>query len=148
MRNKKLILLSLVALLVMAVAAGCGSSSKQETKTAPAVTAKPATSMPNEDPMPIAQDLERKLKDTGTMVKEGKWAEAKIITAEALKTHDRLTVHITDPRMKDSLKQSISDVSSAVSASPADQKAVEAKIAAALETVKQASGQLKDHKHH
>ena len=148
MQNKKLILLSLVALLVMSVAAGCGSSSKQETKTPPTTAAKTATSMPNEDPLPIAQDLERKLKDTGKMVKEGKWTEAKIIMAEALKTHERLTVHITDAMMKESLKKSVSDVNSAVSTSPTDQKAAEAKVIAALEMVNKASVQLQGHQHH
>jgi hypothetical protein len=148
MRNKKLILLSLVAILVLAVATGCGSSDNQAAKLAPATTAKPATSMPNEDPMPIAQDLERKLKDTGTMVKEAKWAEAKIIAAEALKTSDRLNVHVTDARIKDSLKKSVNDVNEAVKASPADQKSAEAKIATALETLKQATVQLQGHQHH
>jgi hypothetical protein len=98
--------------------------------------------------MPIAQDLERKLKDTGTMVKEAKWAEAKIIAAEALKTSDRLNVHVTEARIKDSLKKSVNDVNEAVKASPADQKSAEAKIAAALETLKQATVQLQGHQHH
>lgn len=148
-RNKKLILIAVVSLFVLALAAGCGSNDKQASQAAPNTAAKSAaTSMPNEDPAPIAQDLERKLKDTGTMVKEGKWAEAKIIAAEALKTNDRLIVHVTDARMKDSLKKSVADVSGAVSASPADQKNADAKIAAALEAVKQASAQLQGHKHH
>jgi hypothetical protein len=148
MRNKKLILLSLVAMLVLAVATGCGSSDKQASKSAtPAATAKSASSMPNEDPQPIAQDLERKLKDTASMVKEGKWAEAKLIAVEALKTNDRLIVHVTDARMKDTLKKSVTDANGAVNASPADQKSAEAKIAAALDALKQASVQLQGHNH-
>ena len=146
MRNKKLIVLSLVALFIMVLVTGCGSSDNQAAKSAPATAAKPASSMPNEDPMPIAQDLERKLKDTGTMVKEGKWAEAKIIAAEALKTNDRLIVHVTDARMKDSLKTSVNDVNEAVKTS-ADQKSAEAKVSTALEALKQAKVQLQGHKH-
>lgn len=147
MRNKKLILLSLVAILVLAVTTGCGSSDKQASKSAPATTAKSASSMPNEDTQPIAQDLERKLKDTASMVKEGKWAEAKLIAAEAVKTNDRLIVHVTNARMKDSLKKSVTDVNGAVNASPVDQKTAEAKIATALDTLKQASVQLQGHNH-
>ncbi|KYZ74895.1 hypothetical protein AXX12_15040 [Anaerosporomusa subterranea] len=147
MRNKKLILLSLVAILVLAVATGCGSSDKQTSKSAPSTAAKSASSMPKEDVQPIAQDLERKLKDTGTMVKEGKWAEAKLIAAEALKTNDRLIVHVTDARMKDSLQKSVTDVNGAVNASLADQKSAEAKIATALEALKQVSVQLQGHNH-
>ena len=147
MKNKKLILVSLVAILVLSVVTGCGSSGKQATTTAPATTAKPTSSMPNEDPTPIVQDLERKLKDIGTMVKEGKWAEAKVITGEAMKTNDRLIVHVTDAQLKDSLKKSVADVNGAVSVSPADQKAAEAKVIAAIGVVKQAGAQLQGHKH-
>ncbi|MDF2501866.1 MAG: hypothetical protein K0Q77_2580 [Anaerosporomusa subterranea] len=147
MRNKKMILLSLVAILVLAVATGCGSSEKQVSKSAPSTAAKSTSSMPKEDVQPIAQDLERKLKDTGTMVKEGKWAEAKLIAAEALKTNDRLIVHVTDARMKDSLQKSVTDVNGAINASPADQKSTEAKIATALEVLKQVSVHLQGHNH-
>lgn len=147
MKNKKLILLSMVALLSLTVATGCGSSEKQATTPATSAAAKSAASMPNEDPGPIAKDLERKLKDTLTMVKEKKLAEAKVIMAEALRTHDRLTVHITDARVKENLKKSIIDVNEAVKASPADQKGTEAKIAAAFEAIKQANDQLEGHKH-
>lgn len=148
MKNKKLIMLSLAALLIMSLVAGCGSNEKQANKAAAPATAKSASSMPNEDPMPIVQDLERKMKDTGAMAKEGKWAEAKLIAAEALKTNDRLTVHVTDARLKDSLKKSVSEVNAAVTASPVDQKAAETKVLAALELIKQASVQMQGHQHH
>ena len=146
MKNKKMILLSVVAILVLAVATGCGSSDNPA-KSAPSTAAKPASSMPNEDPKPIAQDLERKLKDTATMIKEDKWAEAKVIAAEALKANDRLIVHVTDARMKDSLKKSVSDVNEAVKASPADQKSADDKVSIALEALKQANVQLQGHNH-
>lgn len=149
MRNKKLILVSMVAILVLSIAAGCSSSSEKQTKVAaPAAASKSAAAMPNEDPMPIAQDLERKLKDTATMAKESKWPEARIIAAEAVKTNDRLIVHITDTRLRDALRKSVNDVNEAVKASPADAKNTEAKIAIALENVKQAGVQLQGHKHH
>lgn len=148
MRNKKILLLSLVAILLLVVTTGCGSGDNQAAKPAPATTAKPASSMPNEDPGPIAQDLERKLKDTGTMINENKWAEAKLIVSEALKTTDRLSVHITDPRMKEQLRKSIQAVDAAVKASPADQKSAAAAVSAALEAVRQAAVQLQGHKHH
>lgn len=147
MRNKKRILLFLVALMVTGLAAGCGAGNKQAAPNAPPAAAKPAASMPNEDPTPIAQDLERKLKDTGAMVTAGKWAEAKLIAAEALKTNDRLLVHVTDARMKEHLRQSINDANAAVNASPADQKSAAAKVTAALEAVQQASLQLRGHQH-
>lgn len=147
MRNKKLILLSVVAILVLAVATGCGASDNQAAKSGASTAVKPASSMPNEDPKPIAQDLERKLKDTATMIKEGKWSEAKLVAAEALKTNDRLIVHVTDARMKDSLNKSVKDVFEAVKVSPTDQKAGEAKVSIALDALKKATVQLQEHNH-
>lgn len=144
MKNVKLLSLALIAILSLVLLAGCGSSNTQ----APATTAaqqKAASSMPNEDPKPIAQDLERKLQDTAAKVKEGKWSDAKIIAAEAIKTNDRLVVHITDTKMKDALSKSVKEVSEAVSASPADQKNAETKIAAALSNLKQTNVQLQGH---
>lgn len=148
MRNKKIFLLSLVATLLLVATTGCGSGDNQAAKPAPATTAKTASSMPNEDPVPITQDLERKLKDTGTMINENKWAESKLIVSEALKTTDRLSVHITDPRMKEQLMKSVQAVDAAVKASPADQKSAAAAVSTALEAVKQAAIQLQGHKHH
>lgn len=145
MRNKKLILVALIVLLVMFLAAGCGSSSNQSAAPAPAAPAKSA--MPNEDPKPIAQDLERKLKDTGLKVQEGKWGEAKIIAAEMIKTNDRLIVHITDAKMKELLQKSVKEASDAVNISPANQKNAESKILVALEALKQANAQLQNHTH-
>ena len=146
MKNVKLLSLALIAILSLVLQAGCGSASTQA-PAAPAAQQKAAGSMPNEDPKPIAQDLERKLQDTAAKVKEGKWSEAKIIVAEAIKTNDRLVVHITDTKLKDALSKSVKEVSEAVSASPADRKSTEAKIDAALNNLKQANVQLQSHSH-
>lgn len=147
MRNKKFILLSMVALFMLVVVSGCGSNEKQPAKTAAPTNASAAHSMPKEDVNPIMQDLERKLKDTASMVKDGKWAEAKLIAAEAMKTNDRLSVHIADVETRDSLKKSVTDVIGAVNASPADQKSAETKITVALDVLKQAVAQLQGHNH-
>lgn len=145
MKKVKIITLTLVALLTLVLIAGCGSSNSPA--PAPAAPQKASNSMPNEDPKPIAQDLERKLQDTAAKAKEGKWADAKIIAAEAIKANDRLVVHITDTQMKDALIKSVKEANEAVSASPADQKNAEAKINTALNNLKQANGQLQGHSH-
>ena len=146
MLNKKLILLSVIALLILGLATGCGSSEKAAAP-APSAPAKTPSGMPNEDPMPIAQDLERKLNDTVAKIKEGKIGEAKIIMVEAVKTKDRLSVHITDTRTKDTLNSTVKEANEAVNASPADAKSTEAKIGSAVTVLKQAMVQLQGHKH-
>lgn len=143
MKKVKMFLLALIAILTLALLAGCGSSNNSA--PAPAAPQKASNSMPNEDPKPIAQDLERKLQDTAAKVKEGKWADSKIIAAEAVKTSDRLVLHITDTRMKDALSKSVKEVNDAVSASPTDQKNAEAKINSALNNLKQANSQIQSH---
>lgn len=145
MKNIKMLALAILAVLSLVLLAGCGASSNTPAP-APAAQQKTASSMPNEDPKPIAQDLERKLQDTAAKAKEGKWADAKLIAAEAVKTHDRLTVHITDVKTKETLSKSVKEVNEAVSVSP-DQKNAEAKINAALNNLKQVNVQLQGHNH-
>lgn len=146
MRNKKMIVLVFILLLTLGLAAGCGSSEKQAAP-APAAPAKTASSMPNEDPVPIAQDLERKLKDTSARLQEGKPGDAKLIMAEAVKTQERLIVHVTNAKTKEALAGAVKGANAALTASPADTKAAETNLATAQSVLKQAITELQSHKH-
>ncbi|MDU4962450.1 MAG: hypothetical protein E6X17_17480 [Sporomusaceae bacterium] len=145
MSNKKTVIFSLALILLLTIVSGCGSSGDQAAKPQPSQQA--ASSMPNEDPLPIVADLTRKLNDTAAMVKAEKLPEAKTIAAGALKTHERLTVHITDAKLKTTLAASVKAVSEAVNADPVSRPAAEARLAEALAAVKQAGEVLKDHQH-
>ncbi|EGO64832.1 hypothetical protein [Acetonema longum] len=147
--NLKKAVFSLAAIFALTAVAGGISAGRQPVLPATSSVAQAAHghghSMPNEDPLPIAQDLERKLKDTGAIARAGQWANAKLVAAAALKTRDRLLVHITDTRLNQELQQSVQEAHDAVLAS--DKTAVEAKVAAALQVLAEAKAQLQNHTH-
>ncbi len=152
MKKTKVLVGVLAAVAVMALVAGCGSSEKPAAQ-APASQEQAAghqghsMAMPKEDPMPIMKDLDKVLQDMVKQVKAGQTMDAQKSAAQLVSTTDKVLPHMMDAGLKDSLRKAAVEIKDSINAGKTDPGALESKVKAMQELMKQTTNHLQSMSH-
>lgn len=151
--KKSKIVLGIVSLVtVMALVAGCGSSEKPAAQ-APAAQQQASgheghsASMPKEDPMPMMKDMDKAVQDIVKQVKAGQTMDAQKSAAQLVSVTEKVMPHMMDAALKDNLKKAASDIKDLVNSGKADPAAVEGKVKAMQDVMKQTTTHLQSMSH-
>lgn len=161
MKNNKVVLGILALTLVLVLVAGCGSAEKpaatqpaagHDMKSMPEATQAPAhdthsTQMPKDDPMPMMKDMDQQMKDLMKQVKSGQTMEAQKTAGQIMGLTDKVMPHMMDNGLKDRLRQSATDIKETVNSGKMDPGAMESKVNAMQEIMKQTTSHLQTMSH-
>ena len=151
MKKSKIVLGILALTLVAVLVAGCGSAEKPAAnQSAPQqATGHDAHSkqMPKEDPMPMMKEMDQKMQNLMKQVKSGQTRDAQKTAGEIMSTTDKVMLHMMDNNLKDSLRKSAADIKETVNAGKMDPGAMENKVKAMQEIMKQTTAHLQTMKH-
>lgn len=151
--KKSKVLFGIVAIVaVMSLAAGCSSTDK------PAATQQPAAQqssghdmsnmkMPKEDPMPMMKDLDKALQDVVKQVKAGQTMDAQKSAAQLVSTVDKVVPHMMDAGLKDNLRKAATDIKDSVNSGKTDPSALDGKVKAMQDIMKQTTTHLQGMNH-
>ncbi len=153
MMKKSKVLLGIVAITaVMSLVAGCGSSEKPAAQ-APAGQQQASgheghsMTMPKEDPMPMMKDMDKDLQDIMKQVKAGQTMDAQKNAAHLMSTVDKVMPHMMDNGLKDSLRKAAADIKDSVNSGKVDPSALEGKVKAMQDIMKQTTTHLQSMSH-
>lgn len=160
MKKSKVILGILALTLILVLIAGCGSSEKPAanqpaaghdmknmTETQAASHDMHSMQMPKEDPMPMMKDMDQQLKDLMKQVKSGQTMEAQKTAGQITGLTDKVIPHMMDAGLKDRLQKSAADIKDTVNAGKMDPGAMESKVSAMQEIMKQTTAHLQTMSH-
>ncbi len=152
MKKSKVLFGVLAIVTVMSLVAGCGSSEKTATK--PPASQEQASghqghsaTMPKEDPMPMMKDLDKSLQDVVKQVKAGQTMDAQKSAAQLVSTTDKVMPHMMDAGLKDKLRKAAVEIKDSVNSGKADPSALEGKVKAMQEFMKQTTTHLQSMSH-
>lgn len=143
MKNTKLILLSLILILALALVAGCGGSDSKPQLQAP----KAQSSMPAGDPMPMMKDMDASMQEMMKQVKAGQMMEAQKSAAQMAGMADKVMPHMTDSALKEQMKKAAYDLRDTMNGGKADQTVIEEKMKAMQDIMKRSVNHLQSQKH-
>lgn len=152
MKKSKIAIGVLSLTLGLALVTGCGSSDKQTTQQ-PAGQQQMSgheghnMNMPKEDPMPMVKDLEKGLQDITKQVKAGQTLDAQKTAGQLASTAEKIVPHMMDDGLKTKLRSGVADIKNAVNSGKADPSAVETKVKALQDVVKQTTTHLQSMSH-
>jgi hypothetical protein len=153
MNKRKVVMGIFTITVVMSLLAGCGSSEKPAAQ-APATQEQAASghqghsaAMPKEDPMPMMKDMDKNLQDLVKQVKAGQTMDAQKSAAQLVSTTDKVMPHMMDAGLKDKLRQAAVEIKDSVNSGKADPSAIEGKVKAMQEIMKQTSTHLQSMSH-
>lgn len=153
MMKKSKVLLGIVAITaVMSLVAGCGSSEKPAAQ-APVGQQQASgheghsMTMPKEDPMPMMKDMDKDLQDIMKQVKAGQTMDAQKNAAHLMSTVDKVMPHMMDNGLKDSLRKAAADIKDSVNSGKVDPSALEGKVKAMQDIMKQTTTHLQSMSH-
>lgn len=151
--NKSKIVIGILALTVAAsVVAGCGSSEKPAAQQ-PAGQQQASgheghsMAMPKEDPMPMMKDMDKDLQDMMKQVKAGQTMDAQKSAGHMIGMVDKVMPHMMDNGLKDNLHKAATDIKDSVNSGKADPAALEGKIKAMQDIMKQTTTHLQSMSH-
>lgn len=149
MKKTKLIVLSLSLLIILALVAGCGSNDTkaQQPQQQQQQNAHSSHSMPSEDPMPMMKDMDKTMQDMMKQVKAGQTMDAQKSSSMLASTADKLSPHISDAALKDKFQKVTYDLRETMNNGKVDPTAVEGKLQAMQEVMKQVSANLQSGSH-
>lgn len=145
MKKSRIILLSTILILALAMVAGCGGGTG---KAQPQVgQAQPA--MPAGDPLTMMKDMGKEAQELDRYIEAGQMMDARKAALQITGLADKVMPHMTDPALKDRMKTAAYDLRDAVNAVKTDQTVVVAKLKTMQEVMQQAMGNLQAtlHKH-
>ena len=152
MKKGKVLLGMLALALVLVLVAGCGSAGKPAAPQPPA--AQPAAghdmssmNMPKDDPMPMMKDMDQQLQDLMKQVKAGQTMDAQKTAGLMTGDVDKVMPHMMDNGLKDKLRQAATDIKDTVNAGEMDPGAMDGKVKAMQEIMKQTTVHLQTVKH-
>jgi predicted small lipoprotein YifL len=151
--KKTKVLFSVVAIAaVMALAAGCGSSEKPAAQAPPSQEQAAghqghSAAMPKEDPMPMMKDLDKTLQDVVRQVKAGQTMEAQKSAAQLVSTTDKVMPHMMDAGLKEKFRNAAVAIKDSVNSAKIDPSALENKVKAMQELMKQTTTHLQTMSH-
>lgn len=126
MKKTKLVVLSLMLILAVALVAGCGGSDNKPQQQAQAPQAQ--MSMPTGDPMPMMKEMDKNLQDMMKQVKSGQMMDAQKSAGQIASLADKVMPHITDNAMREQMKKAAYDLRDTMNGAKVDQTVVEAKM--------------------
>ncbi|MBP2625511.1 MAG: hypothetical protein H6Q68_222 [Firmicutes bacterium] len=157
MKKSKLVLGILSITVVLALVTGCGSSEKQAAPQAATgqaadhkgmdMSGHEGMNMPKEDPMPIMKIMDQQLQDLMKQVKAGQTMEAQKTAGLLASTTEKVMPHMMDNGLKDSLRSAAGDIKNTVNFGKMDTSAMESKVKAMQEIMKQTTTHLQTMKH-
>lgn len=154
MKKSKVVIGILSTTVVLALITGCGSSEKQaapQAATGQAADHKGMDmsnmSMPKEDPMPIMKTMDQQLQDVMKQVKAGQTMEAQKTAGLLASTTEKVMPHMMDDGLKDSLRSAALDIKNTANSGKMDPSAMEGKVKAMQEIMKQTTTHLQTMKH-
>ncbi len=158
MKKNKIVLGILSMTVVLALITGCSSSEKQAASQPPAsqqtsghegmnMSGHENMSMPKGDPMPIMKDMDQQLQDVMKQVKAGQTMEAQKTAGQLASTTEKIMPHMMDNGLKDSLRKAAGDIKNTVNSGKIDPSAMESKVKAMQEVMKQTTADLQSMKH-
>ncbi|CQR71804.1 hypothetical protein SOV_05970 [Sporomusa ovata DSM 2662] len=152
MKKSKVLFGVLAIIAVVSLVAGCGSSEKTAVK--PSASQEQAAShqghsaaMPKEDPMPMMKDLDKNLQDVVKQVKAGQTMDAQKSAAQLVSTTDKVMPHMMDVGLKDNLRKAAVEIKDSVNAGKTDPSALEGKVKAMQDLMKQTTTHLQTMSH-
>lgn len=153
MKRRKVVLGILAVSVVMSLVAGCGSSEKPAAQ-APASQEQAAAghqghsaAMPKEDPMPMMKDMDKNLQDVVKQVKAGQTMDAQKSAAQLVSTTDKVMPHMMDASLKDKLRKAAVEIKDNVNSGKSDPSALEGKVKAMQDLMKQTTTHLQTMSH-
>lgn len=152
MKKSKAIFGILAMTLVLALISGCGSSDKPAAQQ-PSGQQQPSghdghtMSMPKEDPMPMMKDMDKDVQDILKQVKAGQTMEVQKSTDHLVSTVNKVLPHMMDNNLKDNLRKASTDIKASVSSGKLDIGAMEGKVKAMQEIMKQTTTHLQSMSH-
>ena len=153
MKKSKVLLTILAMVALSALAAGCGSTEKQAPAQAPASQQQASgheghsTAMPKEDPMPMMKDMDKALQDVVKQVKAGQTMDAQKSASQLVGITDKVMPHMMDAGLKENLRKAATDIKEVVNSGKADPSAIEDKVKAMQEIMKQTTTHLQSMSH-
>jgi len=152
MKKSKVVLGILAITVVMSLLAGCGSSEKPAAQAPPSQeqTANGqghSMAMPKEDPMPMMKELDKSLQDVVKQVKAGQTMDAQKSAAQLVSTTDKVIPHMMDVGLKDNLRKAAVEIKDSVNSGKTDPSALEGKVKAMQDLMKQTSTHLQSMSH-
>lgn len=152
MKKSKVLLGAAATLVIMSLVAGCGSGEKtaaqpQAGQQQAAGHAGHSQTMPKEDPMPFMKDMDKALQDTVKQVKAGQTMEAQKSAGQLVSTTEKVMPHMMDDALKDNLRKAAADIKDSVNSGKANPNALEGKMKAMQELMKQTTAHLKSMSH-
>jgi hypothetical protein len=103
--------------------------------------------MPNEDPNVFIKDMNQTVAMIIEQTKLNKLEDAKKSAAELVALNEKLSVHVTDAKLKEDLRQGVLAVRDAVQKPSPSQSAIEKSLQDVKNLLNQISNQMKSHKH-
>jgi hypothetical protein len=153
MKKTKVLAAILAATVVMTLVAGCGSNEKtaapqpQASQAQASGHAGHSATMPKEDPMPMMKELDKTLQDVLKQVKAGQTMDAQKSAAQLVSTTDKVLPHMMDTGLKDKLRTSAVELKDSVNSGKIDPSALENKVKALQELLKQTTAHLQTMSH-
>lgn len=152
MKKNKLILGILALTVATALVAGCSSGGKpaaqpQNNQQQASGHEGHSNAMPKEDPMPMMKDMDKDLQDMIKQVKAGQTMEAQKSASRMMGTVDKVTIHMMDNELKDNLRKAAADIKDSVNSGKADPAALEGKLKAMQDIMKQTTTHLQSMSH-
>jgi cytochrome c556 len=143
MKKSKLLVVSAVLIVALALVAGCGGGADKGKE--PAKTAQ--HSMPAGDPMPMMKDMGQQVQDMSRHLKAGQMMDAQRLATQVASTADKVTPHMTDAALKEKMQKAAYDLRDTMNGAKIDQTVVEAKLKTMQEVMQQATGHLQSVSH-
>lgn len=152
MKKNKIITGVLALTVATSLLAGCSSSSNQTTQQPAAQQqasghAGHSSTMPKEDPMPMMKDMDKDLQDMMKQVKAGQTMDAQKSAGHMVGVVDKVMPHMMDNRLKDGLRKASNDIKDSVNSGKADPTALEGKVKAMQDLMKQTTTHLQSMSH-
>lgn len=145
-KMKWLITVSLL-MIVLLIAAGCGSSQTAAPVNTTDSGHNMAHSMPMEDPNIFVKDMQQSMTMITEQTRLNKLEDAKKTAAELVALQAKLAVHLTDSKQKEVLGQSVLAVQAEVEKPGPSQTAIEKQMEVVKKLLNEISGQMTNHKH-
>lgn len=143
MKKSKLLVVSAVLIVALALVAGCGGGADKGKEPAKIVQ----NSMPAGDPMPMMKDMEHQVRDMSKHLKAGQMMDAQRLATQIASAADKVTPHMTDAALKDKMQKAAYDLRDTMNGAKVDQTVVEAKLKTMQEVMQQATGHLQSVSH-
>lgn len=151
MKKNKLVLGILSLVVVTVLFAGCSSNSNQAAQQPTAQQASGheghSASMPKEDPMPMMKEMDKDLQDMLKQVKAGQTMDAQKSAGHMVGMVDKVAPHMMDNQLNDSLRKAATELKDTVNSGKADPAALEGKMKAMQDIMKQTTTHLQSMSH-